>query len=347
MSYTSRWIAPSNIAIVKYWGKFENQIPANPSLSFTLTNAHTDTQLTVVEDERKKSEVPVVEVWFSGEKRQDFAPKIHSFLMSVLEDYPWLRGKHLKIETANTFPHSSGIASSASGMAALACCIEDIHTTYFAPQKFRKLKASYSARLGSGSACRSIYGGFVQWGKTDDGKGSDEYAIPVTPVHEEFHTVFDYILILDSEEKSVSSSEGHSLMKGHPFAKQRFDQGKHHTTALRKILSSGDWSAFISLMEAEALTLHAMMMTSTPPFILMKPKTLEVISKIWQFRSDTGLNVGFTLDAGANLHVVFHKSALTAVENQLLPEVQYLCEQNLVLRDFIGQGPYKLTNPIP
>ncbi|MFN3951021.1 MAG: diphosphomevalonate decarboxylase [Thermaurantimonas sp.] len=347
MSYTTRWIAPSNIAIVKYWGKFENQRPANPSLSFTLTNSHTDTQLTVEEKEGEKSGAPHVEVWFSGEKKEDFVPKIHKFLLSVIDDYPWLRGKYLKIETANTFPHSSGIASSASGMAALACCIEDIHTTYIDPQEFRKQKASYAARLGSGSACRSIYGGFVQWGKSDDGEGSDDHAISVGAVHEQFQTIFDYILILDSGKKIVSSTEGHSMMNGHPYAKQRFDQGRHNTIALKEILRSGDWRAFISLMESEALTLHAMMMTSNPPFILMKPKTLEVISYIWRFRDDTGQNVGFTLDAGANLHLVFDKSALAAVENQLLPEIQYLCEQNSVLKDFIGKGPYKHTNPHP
>lgn len=344
MSYSTRWIAPSNIAIVKYWGKFDNQIPANASISFTLTNSHTDTILTVEENVEKISEDPFIEVWFSGEKRQDFVPKIHKFITSILNDYPWLRGKYLKIQTANTFPHSSGIASSASSMAALACCIEDIHTTHVEPQEFRKSKASYSARLGSGSACRSIYGGFVQWGQSPDGAGSDEFAIPVAQIHEEFKMIYDYILILDSGEKSVSSSAGHALMRGHPFAKHRFEQGKQNVCVLKDILKSGDWSAFISLMESEALTLHAMMMTSNPPFILMKPKTLEAISRIWQFRSDTGQNVGFTLDAGANLHLVFAESALAAVEDQLFPELQYLCEQNTIIRDFIGQGPYKKIN---
>lgn len=344
MSYSTRWIAPSNIAIVKYWGKFDNQIPANPSLSFTLTNSYTDTRLTVEQGDGNTFDAPLVDVWFSGEKRNEFTPKIHKFLSSILDEYPWLRGKYLKVETTNTFPHSSGIASSASGIAALACCIEDIHTSYIKPQEFLKSRASRSARLGSGSACRSIYGGFVQWGVSSDSEGSDEYAIPVSTVHKDFEMVFDYILILDSAEKTVSSSAGHALMRGHPFAMQRFEQGSHHTNILKNILKTGDWSAFISLMESEALTLHAMMMTSNPPFILMKPKTLEVISRIWQFRTDTGLPVGFTLDAGANLHLIFSPSALTSVENQLLPDIQYLCEQNLIIKDFIGQGPYRKEN---
>lgn len=339
--YTSRWTAPSNIAIVKYWGKFDHQIPANPSLSFTLTNSHTDTKLTVYDLPGRSNDFPEIEVWFSGENKPEFLPKIQKFIAAVLDQYSWLKGKRLRIDTSNTFPHSSGIASSASGMAALACCIEDIHCTHIEPQPFRHYQASWAARLGSGSACRSVFGGFVQWGKSPDGEGSDEYAVPVEPVHSEFETVFDYILILDSGEKSVSSSAGHNLMMGHAYAANRFEQGKRNTVALKNILRSGNWDKFIDLMESEALTLHAMMMTSHPPFILMKPKTLDVISRIWAFRHSTGLPVGFTLDAGANLHLVFAKSALSAVEGQLLPEVQYLCEQNQLIRDFIGRGPIR------
>ncbi|MFN4300100.1 MAG: diphosphomevalonate decarboxylase [Thermaurantimonas sp.] len=342
--YTTRWIAPSNIAIVKYWGKFDHQIPANPSLSFTLTHSYTDTKLIVIEGKTTQGDDPTVEVYYDGIPKPEFQPKILKFLKAILHEYPWIMGKLLKIETKNTFPHSSGIASSASGMAALACCIEDLHTTHFAPQSFRWHKASESARLGSGSACRSVYGGFVQWGLSSDGEGSDLYATPVQQVHPDFKTIYDFILILDSGEKSVSSTVGHSLMKGHPFASRRFEQGKENVIRLKEILKTGNWSSFIELMESEALTLHAMMMTSTPPFILMKPKTLEAIQKIWQFRQTTNLPVGFTLDAGANLHLIFATNALEAVEQKLLPELQYLCEQNLIIKDLIGRGPYKVDS---
>lgn len=340
--YTSRWIAPSNIAIVKYWGKFDNQIPANPSLSFTLTHCYTDTTLTVLEGETNQNEDITLEVLYDGIPKPDFKPKILKFLKSILREYPWLKGKVLKIDTKNTFPHSSGIASSASGMAALACCIEDLHTSFFASQPFRWHKASESARLGSGSACRSVYGGFVQWGLSPDGEGSDVFATQVQEVHRDFNAIYDYILILDSGEKSVSSTVGHSLMNGHPYATRRFEQGKENVLKLKEILKNGDWSGFIQLMESEALTLHAMMMTSTPPFILMKSKTLEAIQKIWLFRKATNLPVGFTLDAGANLHLIFAASALEIVEQKLLPEVQYLCEQNAIIKDLIGRGPYKV-----
>ncbi|GCD78422.1 diphosphomevalonate decarboxylase [Thermaurantimonas aggregans] len=339
--YTTRWIAPSNIAIVKYWGKFDHQIPANPSLSFTLTHSHTDTKLTVIESKTTQNDDPTLEVFYDGISKPEFQPKILKFLQAILNEYPWLKGKLLKIETKNTFPHSSGIASSASGMAALACCIEDLHATYFVGQPFRWHKASESARLGSGSACRSVYGGFVQWGHSSDGEGSDFFATPVQEVHPNFKTIYDYILILDSGEKSVSSTVGHSLMKNHPYASHRFKQGKENTVKLKAILKTGDWRRFIELMESEALTLHAMMMTSTPPFILMKPKTLEAIQKIWQFRQTTNLPIGFTLDAGANLHLIFTADALEAVEQKLLPEVQYLCEQNTIIKDLIGRGPFK------
>ncbi|WP_448520864.1 diphosphomevalonate decarboxylase [Schleiferia thermophila] len=336
---TAHWHAPSNIAIVKYWGKFHNQIPANPSISFTLTLSYTDTKVTLTE---AKEQLPTADVFYEGVEKPDFLPKVLKFLDHAMAFYPWLARKHLKIETRNTFPHSSGIASSASAIAALACCIEDIHSLLtFTP--FDRQRVSHMARLGSGSACRSIYGGFVQWGSTADGAGSDHFAIPVEQVHTAFLDVKDYILILHSGKKTVSSSAGHGLMKDHSYAEPRFQQAKQRALALRDILTSGDWEMFIRLMESEALTLHAMMMTSDPPYILMKPNTLAVIEKLWQFRSDTGYQIGFTLDAGANLHLIFPASLTHIVERDFLPEIQYLCEQNRIIRDCIGDGPRKIT----
>ena len=144
-------------------------------------------------------------------------------------------------------------------------------------------KASFLARLGSGSACRSIEGELVVWGKNESIAGSsDLYGVKFEgDIHSNFQNYQDTILLVDKGEKQVSSTVGHQLMFGHPFAKERFSQAHENLAKLKTILASGDLKAFVEIVESEALTLHAMMMTSMPYFILMKPNTLEIINKIW------------------------------------------------------------------
>ncbi len=147
-------------------------------------------------------------------------------------------------------------------------------------------KASFLARLGSGSACRSIEGDLIVWGKHKEIEGSSDLFGVKYPyeVHENFKNYQDTILLVDKGEKQVSSTVGHNLMHGHPFADERFKQAHDNLSKLIVILKTGDLKAFIEIVESEALTLHAMMMTSMPYFILMKPNTLEIINKIWKFR---------------------------------------------------------------
>jgi len=167
------WSAPSNIALVKYWGKKENQIPANPSLSFTLSNCKTITTLrfSIKEDQNIR-----FDLLFEGQPKEDFKPKVQKFLERILPYCPYIEDYHFIIDTTNTFPHSSGIASSASGMAALAMNImslEQLLNPEMDMDYFRK-KASFLARLGSGSACRSISGEVVIWGEQHDVAGSSD-----------------------------------------------------------------------------------------------------------------------------------------------------------------------------
>ena len=124
-------------------------------------------------------------------------------------------------------------------------------------------------------------------------------------VHSIFENYQDTILLVDKGEKQVSSTVGHELMHNHPFAERRFQQAHENIAKLKEILKSGNLTEFIALIESEALTLHSMMMTSMPYFILMKPNTLEIINQIWKFRATTNIPVCFTLDAGANVHVLY------------------------------------------
>src|SRR5690606_35440219 len=163
------------------------------------------------------------------------------------------------------------------------------------------------ARLGSGSACRSIEGDLVVWGTHPHIEGSSDVFGIKYPymVHENFKNYQDTIMLVDKGEKQDSSTVGHNLMHNHPFAKQRFEQAYKNIEDLKYILETGNLKSFIELIESEALTLHAMMMTSLPYFILMKPNTLEILNKIWKFRAETNLHIGFTLDAGANVHILY------------------------------------------
>lgn len=296
---------PSNIALIKYWGKYENQIPANPSISYTLNLCKTNTEIEFVAGDTFS-----VQIFLAGKEESKFAEKIEKYFKNIEEYLPWiLKGKYI-IRTENTFPHSSGIASSASGFGAIAKCLMELDEQFSgkADEDFKLRKASFLARLGSGSACRSLYDGLVVWGETNEVSGSsDLFAVryPNEEIHEVFRNFNDWVLLIHEGEKSVSSTVGHGLMNTNPYAERRFQEAHENFATLKTILKNGDMTAFIQMVEHEALTLHAMMMMSEPAFILMKSGTLAVINKIWEFRKETSLPLFFTLDAGANVHLLF------------------------------------------
>lgn len=333
--------SPSNIALVKYWGKRPVQLPENASISFTLDSCKTTTELMY----KKRSVVTDdfdFELFFEGKPKPDFKPKIQSFFERIEKYLPFLKQYTFTIKTENTFPHSSGIASSASGMSALAYCLMQLEKKInpgISEAEFVQ-KSSFLARLGSGSACRSIEGPITVWGAHADIIGSsDAFAIPFpNPVHQNFQNYQDTILLIDKGEKQVSSTVGHNLMYDHPFAKQRFEQASKNISKLKEILISGDLDEFIKVVESEALTLHAMMMTSLPYFILMKPNTLSVIQKIWEYREATTSKICFTLDAGANVHVLYPDSEKEQVLQFIINDLVAYCQNEQYICDKIGLG---------
>lgn len=340
------WSSPSNIALVKYWGKHKDQIPANPSISFTLSNSKTITELRF----KKKTDAPGIsfEIFFEGESNEAFRPKIQTFFERIAPYVPFVNHYHFEIDTKNTFPHSSGIASSASGMSAIALCLMDVEkllATQTISQEYFNRKASFLARLGSGSACRSIEGELVIWGKNKSFEGSsDLFGIRFTEaLHENFKDYQDAILLVDKGKKQVSSTVGHKLMDGHPFAKERFDQAHRNLAELKDVLVSGDLKRFVEIVESEALTLHAMMMTSMPYFILMKPYTLEIIQKIWKYREENDSNLCFTLDAGANVHMLFPKVEAPQVYEFIKTQLVAYCQNGHYICDAIGSGAQKIS----
>lgn len=339
------WSSPSNIALVKYWGKKEHQIPENPSISFTLDSCKTTTTLRFSKKENNNEFL--FDVFLDGEKKDDFKPKIETFFKRIEAYLPFLKGYYFKIETSNTFPHSSGIASSASGMSALASCLMSLERSLSGVEvtdEYFTQKASFLSRLGSGSACRSLEGDLVVWGKHDEIDGSSDLFGVKYPfkVHQNFKNYNDTILLVDKGEKQVSSTVGHNLMHNHPFAQERFKQAHSNLSALINVFKTGDLKSFIKIVESEALTLHAMMMTSMPYFILMKPNTLEIINKIWVFRQKTSSNVCFTLDAGANVHVLYPEAETEMVNEFINNELVAYCQNGHYICDRIGFGAKQL-----
>ena len=334
-----RWQAPSNIALVKYWGKTEPQLPKNASISFTLSSAVTQTEVRFV-PLKSPTETVQFSIIFEGEEKPSFRPKLEAFFERILPYQSFLTDYKLEIISQNTFPHSSGIASSASSMAALSACLVDFEATISElDDSIRQEKISFLARLGSGSACRSIQGPMMAWGIHKElADSSDEIAVPVTEIDPVFKDYCDTILLIDKGEKQVSSTLGHQLMHNHPYAQQRFDQANKHLAELLVVLKQGDLEAFINIVEKEALHLHAMMMTSDPYFILMHANTLKAIESIWAFRKKTEIPVCFTLDAGANVHVLYPSKVLTQVKAFIDEELRPLCQEQQCVHDIVGMG---------
>ena len=159
MKRTASEVCPSNIALIKYWGKYENQIPANPSISYTLSQCRTITEMEFAEGENFS-----VKLFLSGKEEPKFAEKTAKYLAGIEKYLPWVLRGSFVIKTENTFPHSSGIASSASGFGALAKCLMALDKEISGEKSPEETlqKASLLARLGSGSACRSLYNGLRQ-----------------------------------------------------------------------------------------------------------------------------------------------------------------------------------------
>lgn len=336
-AYSAEWQSPSNLAIVKYWGKKEIQKPLNPSISFSLKNAVTTTRVTA-----KPSKERGFTFWLDGIKKETFDDKIVNFLELASTTLPFIITHHLTIESSNTFPHSSGIASSASGMSALALCLMHIQSKINdeTATQLNIQSVSNLARMGSGSAARSLYGGWTIWGKTPAiEESNNNYAVQIKDIHPNFKQIANAILIIEPKSKKVSSSKGHSLMTNHPYKQARIKQAHSNTYQLLEILKTGNWNHFLNIAEHEALSLHALMMSSTPGYTLLHPNSLKVMEEIRKARLKLQLPVGFSMDAGPNIHLLYPKYE----EKQILPwleeKIRPLCNNQSIIFDELGDGP--------
>ena len=337
------WSSPSNIALVKYWGKKYNQIPQNPSISFTLSKSSTTTS---VEFKPKKNKANSIGFEFDGVKDHEFGQKIKLFITNIEKYFSFLKNHDINIKSENNFPHSSGIASSASSMSALASCLVDIEKLNSNQQddSYYLKKKSFIARLGSGSASRSIEGPITLWGESKSYPGSsDLYAINISEgVDQIFMEYQNTILIIDPGVKKISSSIGHKLMNENPFSKTRFSEANNNITKLKNVLKSGHLDEFINITESEALMIHSLMLTSSPYFILMKPNTLEVIQRILEYRRETKNPVCFSLDAGSNVHLLYPNKIKPEVQKFIEDDLLNFCKSKTCILDSLGNGSEKI-----
>jgi diphosphomevalonate decarboxylase len=351
------WESPSNIALVKYWGKLPGQIPMNASVSFVLKASVV--RISLAWQPAGAEGAGLKEFLLNGEPHAGFRQRIASYLESLSPYFPFLQGMALSVKSESTFPHSAGIASSAAAFSALALCLchmeqlllgravgatpasGDLGKSMITDSRFLQ-KASFFARLGSGSACRSLESGFVVWGETPAVPGSGNEAgvrVQDDQVDQRFFTLRDAILVIDDAEKKVSSSAGHALMNAHPYREPRIGQATANMEKILAAMRSGDEALFFSVLENEALSLHSLMMSSDPGYVLMKPSTLLVLEKIWAFRERSGLALGFTMDAGPNIHLIYFERDADRIRSFIAEELMPYLAGGTWIDDGIGQGP--------
>ena len=241
-----------------------------------------------------------------------------------------------KLVSPSTFRQAQGSRALADSVPEPA--VPEAHRRVEGPINLQK--ASYFSRLASGSAARSVYPKMALWGATDCYKdSSDEYAVSLA---DDIHPVFKTYLIVSGEQKSVSSRAGHALMEGNPYASARYAQANENIKNLLSALKSGDLDTFINITESEALQLHALMMCSSPSYILMKPNTLNLINEIREYRQETKIPLCFTLDAGPNVHLLYSENEAEKVEYYIKNVLVKYCDRDRWIADHVGEGPKKL-----
>lgn len=289
MSFSATAIAPANIAFIKYWGKKnpELNIPFTNSLSMNLSDALTETSIVFKEGLLEDTAV------LNGKRVEG------SSLSRITQHLDHIRGlKKTKlkatIESTNSFPTASGIASSASGFSALtvaACSALELELS--------ESELSKIARLGSGSASRSIPDGFVEWNAGTNHKDSFANSI-ASATH---WKLYDLVVVVQSSEKHKSSGEGHDLAPTSPMFAQRLSNLPERIVSVRKALLQRDLLALGPIIELEAMEMHLTTFTAHPPMTYFGPGTIDVIRELFTLR-EQGVHGYFTIDAGANVHVI-------------------------------------------
>jgi len=301
---TATAVACANIAFIKYWGNRDDKVrlPANPSLSMNLAGLETETTVDFADGLEQD------EVMIGGEPQTGLPRDRVAAHLDVIRARAGLR-HFARVQSSNNFPSGAGIASSASAFAALT-----LAATAAAGLSLTEPELSALARLGSGSAARSVPGGFVEWTVGQDGQPETSFAFSIAPP--EHWELVDVIAIVSQKQKAVSSTSGHVLARTSPLQEARVAGAAGRLQRCRDALLAKDFTRFAEIVEADSNLMHAVMLTSNPPIIYWEPITLAIMKSIRRWRAED-LPVCFTIDAGPNVHCLCPAQAAPEVERRL------------------------------
>lgn len=323
--------APSNIAFVKYWGveDIDRAIPQAPSLSMTLRRCATRTTVAFTPDADSEDTVRVADA------NGTLQPASDAFAQPVLRHLDRLRtwagaSGAFDVATQNSFPAAAGLGSSASGFAALTLATLKALNTW--PDA--ATRSALTRQSGSGSAARSVLGGYVTWPHGDD------YAAECIAPHTHWD-LRDVVAVVETEPKPVSSRDGHERAPSSPFYEQRLAHLPDRMRTARDGVANRDFSQLGPLIETEGVELHLITMSSQPPIFYWSPATLAVLEVVRAMRRD-GLAAYATMDAGANVHVICPPDDEPAIAARL----DALDAVHMVIRDGVGPGPTTEVDPL-
>ena len=302
-------VAHPNIAFIKYWGNRDQtlRLPCNSSLSMNLSGLETRT--TVRFDPALKQDILVLSGQTVNGQALDRVSRFLDHIRSLAA-----KNTYAHVESESNFPSGAGIASSASAFAALA-----LAASHAIGLDLNEKELSRLARRGSGSASRSIPGGFVEWqaGTSD----ADSFAFSIAPANH--WDLVDLVCVLDSAHKTVGSTGGHALADSSPLQPIRLAHVRERIDQCRKAILERDFESFAQVVDEDSNLMHAVMRTSTPPLHYWLPETEIVLWNVLNWRKE-GIPACSTVDAGPNVHVLVLSEYASEIENRLaeLPGVQ-------------------------
>jgi diphosphomevalonate decarboxylase len=299
---TATALAHPNIALIKYWGNHDNilRIPSNGSISLNLGGLSTRTTVSF------QPSLPFDELIINGREVTGRGLERVSAILDLVRAQTGLKDK-AEIISENDFPSGAGIASSAAAFAALA-----LASSHAAGWTLSEEQCSRLARRGSGSACRSIPAGFVEWraGTSDE----ESFAVSIAPP--DHWDLADCVAIVHAGHKKTGSTEGHALAWTSPLQAARVDDAPRRLDICRAAILNRDFAALADIIELDSDMMHAVMQTSNPPLLYWQAATVEVFHAVREWRA-AGIAVAYTVDAGPNVHVICPREVQKEAERRL------------------------------
>jgi len=298
---SSTALAHPNIAFIKYWGNRDNalRLPVNGSISMNLAGLFTRTTVSFNSEKRDSLSINKQEVTGKGLDRVSYILDLVRKMANIDE--------RAEVTSENNFPAGAGIASSAAAFAALA-----LASSRAAGLTLSEAQLSVLARRGSGSASRSIPAGFVEWQMGKD--EADSYAFSIASA--DHWNLVDCVAIVSSSHKKTGSTEGHAIAGTSPLQDARVEDAPRRIEICRNAILKKDFEAFANIIEHDSDIMHSVMMTSNPPLMYWQSATVEIFHQVREWRA-SGLPVGYTVDAGANVHVICLGDSAKEVEKRL------------------------------